>query len=210
MKEVFMKSEKDWLGNSSFFIQNHRKKDSEVSEADFYATHPNSVRTFLDFYNPGKNDLIWECACGTGNISKVLIEKGYKVYSTDLVDRGYGDGQFNFLQAMTLPKPLNIILTNPPYKYAEDFLEQAMRLLPQNGYYIAFLPLTFLEGKNRYQLFQTYTPDSVYIHSSRQGCDSKGRFDFTNGGARCYCWIVWRKQKTEINNGTTIYWLPPN
>ena len=36
---------------------------------------------------------IWECACGEGHISKVLKDNFYSVYSSDLVDRGYGDIQ---------------------------------------------------------------------------------------------------------------------
>ena len=34
---------------------------------------------------------IWECACGDGAMSKVMIENGYEVYSSDLIDRGYGN-----------------------------------------------------------------------------------------------------------------------
>lgn len=204
-----MEKTKDWFGNSSFFIQNHRKKETEVSQADFYATHPTSVRAFLKMYDLfDSNDHFWEPACGTGNISKVLKdEHHFDVYSTDLVDRGYGDGQLNFLQCMTLPKKdINVILTNPPFKYADAFLEQAMTLLPSNGRYIAFLPLTFLEGKGRYKLFQRWTPTKVFIFSSRQGCDSQGRFEFKNGGARAYAWYVWNDKHTTDTN---LFWIPP-
>lgn len=32
---------------------------------------------------------IWECACGGGHLSERLTERGYYVYSSDIVDRGY-------------------------------------------------------------------------------------------------------------------------
>jgi len=35
---------------------------------------------------------IWEPACGDGAISRVLEAAGYQVISTDLIDRGYGQG----------------------------------------------------------------------------------------------------------------------
>jgi hypothetical protein len=173
------------------------------------ATNPISIRAFLKVHplSP-KHDKIWEPACGTGNISKVLKDEfNLQVYSTDLVDRGYGDGQLNFLQTLQLPRDdINLILTNPPFKYAEEFLEQAMKILHITGRYIAFLPLTFLEGKSRYELFARHKPTTVFIHSSRQGCDSQGRFEFKNGGARCYCWIVWDK---NYKGDTVIKWIPP-
>ena len=32
---------------------------------------------------------IWECACGLGDISEVLLDEGHTVLSTDIVDHGY-------------------------------------------------------------------------------------------------------------------------
>ena len=40
---------------------------------------------------------IYEPCCGQGHISKVLIENGYNVFSSDLVDRGYGTPRIDFL-----------------------------------------------------------------------------------------------------------------
>ena len=197
---------KDWLGNSSFFIQNHRKKEENIAKEDFYSTHPNSVKSFLQEFD-FKSNLIWEPACGKGNISRVLKSK-YNVYSTDLIDREYGDGQLNFLTCQILPKPeIDVILTNPPYKYAESFLLKALQLLPEKGLYIGFLPITFLEGKNRYKIYKNNNPKLVFVHSSRQGCDYFGRFDFINSGARAYIWAIWEK---GYLGDTIIKWIPPN
>lgn len=39
---------KDWTGgNSGFYSVNHRKKEIEVEEYDFYCTHPESIKLFL-------------------------------------------------------------------------------------------------------------------------------------------------------------------
>lgn len=67
---------------------------------------------------------IWECACGEGHLSKVLENRGYKVYSTDLIDRGFGDGNIDFLKYDG--KKIHCdILTNPPYKYAKEFVKKS-------------------------------------------------------------------------------------
>jgi hypothetical protein len=56
---------------------------------------------------------IWEPACGDGAISKVLEAAGYDVISTDLIDRGFGQGGVDFLKT-TKALGRNIV-TNPPY-----------------------------------------------------------------------------------------------
>lgn len=62
------------------------------------------------------NRKIWECSAGQGHLSERLTELGYEVRSTDLIDRGYGEGGIDFLQTTEMWD--GDILTNPPYKYA--------------------------------------------------------------------------------------------
>lgn len=78
---------------------------------EFYPTPPEATRALLSVES--FNGSIWEPACGNGAISKVLIEAGYDVVSTDLIDRGYGAGGHDFLKSDN-PLARNII-TNPPY-----------------------------------------------------------------------------------------------
>lgn len=61
---------KDWTGgNSGFYSVNHRKKEIEVEEYDFYCTHPESIKLFL---KAAKNtnliipNNILEPCCGIG------------------------------------------------------------------------------------------------------------------------------------------------
>jgi 2-polyprenyl-3-methyl-5-hydroxy-6-metoxy-1,4-benzoquinol methylase len=42
---------------------------------------------------------IWECACGNGAMSKVMIKNGYDVYSSDLINRDYGETGVDFLES---------------------------------------------------------------------------------------------------------------
>jgi 2-polyprenyl-3-methyl-5-hydroxy-6-metoxy-1,4-benzoquinol methylase len=63
----------------------------ERIEDDFYATDPKSLELLLDELekdNIKLNKYIWECACGQGHLSEVLKNRGYSVYSTDLIDTG--------------------------------------------------------------------------------------------------------------------------
>lgn len=152
---------KDWTGNAKSIYatlgaSNHT--DAEREDNDFYATEPKALILLLE--RETFDDLIWEPACGKGHLSEVLKQSGYIVKSTDLVDRGYGKSGVDFLKCTT---PFNgDIITNPPYKYAQKFVEHALELIP-NGHKVAmFLKLTFLESKNRRSLFES-NPPPFYI-----------------------------------------------
>lgn len=198
---------KDWIGNTSIYACNHRKKDCEVEKNDFYATHPESVELFLKRAKETNLNIpnnIWECACGDLAITKVLRKYGYNVFSTDLVDRGYGDKVgIDFLTCNDYKNKFDCIFTNPPYAMAKDFVERAIDQVKDNGLVIMFLKLTFLESASRYPLFQKYPPKYVYVYVDRQGC-GKGGGTFKNGGAAAYAMYVWQKGYIEE---TILRWI---
>lgn len=189
---------KDWTGNSkATFItlgaSNHTSKEREVN--DYYATEPKALELLLDIeqFDP----FVWECACGEGHLSEVLKKYGYIVKSTDLIDRGYGDGCIDFLQS-TEPHNGDII-TNPPYKYAQQFVEKSLNIIPDGNRVAMFLKLTFLESKGRRELFNTYPPKYIYVASGRLLCAKNGEFDKmrqSGGSAAAYGWFIWEKGYT--------------
>ena len=90
---------------------------------------------------------IWECAAGEDHIANVLREHGYSVLSTDIIDR---TGHTQVLDFLTAEKRFNgDIITNPPYKYAQKFVEHALDLVCLGNKVAMYLKLTFLEGKKQ-------------------------------------------------------------
>lgn len=189
---------KDWIGNKeSLFAQagasGHSKNNREKN--DFYSTDPNSLEIFLKALkrdNIKLHNYIWECACGQGHLSKVLENKGYKVWSTDLINRGYGKGNTDFLKSIP-DEWCGDILTNPPYKYAKEFVEKALKITRIGTYTIMFLKIQFLESKERRKLFEKYPPKYIYVNSSRQLCYLNGDMSKKINSATCYCWFIWEK-----------------
>lgn len=188
---------KDWTGNSkTTFAQlgasNHSETEREVN--DFYATDPNTLEIFLKALERDGFKLhnhIWEPACGMGHLSKVLESKSYEVFSTDLINRGYGQYNQDFLQLRTTGE--QDILTNPPYKYAKEFVEHSLEILKDGYYCIMLLKIQFLEGKDRRKLFDKFPPKYIYINSSRQLCYLNGDMSNKISSATCYCWFIWEK-----------------
>jgi hypothetical protein len=201
---------KDWTGDGwSTFVMNTRKKESEVQENDFYATSPEAIEAFLAVLKRDKLELpkdAWENASGQGHIVKVLKAHGYDVFASDIVDRGCCDEKIDFLSDLSKAGKYSLILTNPPFKFAKEFCEKSLRDVKDDGWVCMFLPLTILEGKDRFKFYRDNPPKYVYVYSSRQGC-GKGGGVFKNSGARAYAFIVWHKgEKTE----PILRWIPPN
>ena len=187
----------DWTGNKkTTFVQlgasNHTNTERETN--DFYSTDPNTLKIFLNKLEEDKIKLhnkIWECACGQGHLSKVLIEKGYNVMSSDLINRGYGTYNINFLNMQN--KFDGDILTNPPFKYSLEFVEHSLELIKEGNYAIFLLKIQFLEGQQRYKFFKENPPKYVYVNSARQTCYLNGDMSKKISSAACYCWFIWEK-----------------
>ena len=195
---------KDWTGNSlsvykNLGASNHTETDREKN--DYYATDPKALDAlYKSFVIP---DNIWECACGEGHLSKKLQEYGINVYSSDLIDRGFGDGNVDFLLQNKMPDGCKNILTNPPYKYATEFVEHALNLLDDGCYCIMFLKTTFLEGQKRYdRIFKNDPPKYVSQFVKRVECGLNGHFN--GGSAVAYAWFIWKK---GFKGHTQIDWI---
>lgn len=164
---------------------------ADRQEHDYYATPPKALEVIIDRLQLSKN--VWECACGGGHLSKVLEAHGHNVLSTDLYPRGYGVGGVDFLKQTE--RFDGDILTNPPYKYAQEFIEKALELT--GGKVVMFLKVQFLEGIRRRDLFRKYPPKYVYVASDRFRCAPNGEFDpKATHSSICYCWFVWEKGYT--------------
>ena len=185
---------KDWSGNSNSIYKtlgasSHTEKSRE--ENDYYATDPVAGEWLLKLEK--LNNKIWEPSCGEGHLSKVFENAGHDVFSSDLIDRGYGV-QMDFLEQK---KSFNgDIVTNPPYKYAKEFIEKSIELVSEGNKVCMFLKIQFLEGKARKKLFELYPPKMIWVSSSRIMCAKNGDFKEMiagGGSAVAYGWFIWEK-----------------
>lgn len=199
---------KDWIGNSkSTFVcngaSNHSKEERQVN--DYYATEPKATELLLA--EETFSDCIWECACGEGHIAEVLKRNGYKVICSDLYDRGYPGTEIKDFFETTLTDNANDIITNPPYKFAKEFVEHAINVSTEGTKIAMFLKLTFLESKSRRELFDNYPPKTIYVSSSRLQCAKNGDFETYKCGANtavAYAWYVWVK---GYKGETIVKWI---
>lgn len=157
---------------------------------DFYATNPHALEIAMPILKDLLHHNVWECACEQGHLSEVLKRNGYNVKSTDLIDRGYGTVE-DFLKC---EKVFNgDILTNPPFKLAEQFVAKSFELIEEGNYVIFFLKVQFLESKSRKKMFEKYPLKYLIVNSERQQCAKDADFEHLKATTQCYCWYVFQK-----------------
>lgn len=195
----------DWTGNTNSIFATHgasNHSNTERADLDYYATDPAAVEALLaveDFTRA-----VWEPACGGCHISAVLADHGFSVRSTDIVDRGsvLQDEVLDFLK--TRPENLRDIITNPPYKFAAEFVKQALDISCAYVKVAMFLKLTFLESEKRKQLFDRYPPERIYVFRNRVDCWKNGVKPEKPSKAVCYAWFVWEK---GFDGAPEIHWI---
>ena len=99
------------------------------------------------------------------------------------------------------------IITNPPYKHAQRFIEKALELIPAGNKVAMFLKVQFLEGKARKKLFTKHPPKTIYVSSSRLLCAKNAEFERMKkggGSAVAYAWFIWER---GFNGKPIIRWI---
>src|SRR5262245_6920177 len=98
--------------------------------------------------------VLWEPACGPGVIVGVLRAANHTVIATDLNDWGCPDSESrrNFLFEQRVPDGCGCIITNPPYKLAQEFVLKARAIAPK---VVMLLRLAFLESERRCNVLES-------------------------------------------------------
>lgn len=126
---------------------------------DLYETPAPAVTALLNVATLPRH--IWEPACGPGAIVRVLRSTGRKVIATDLVDYGCPDSfaRRDFLMERRAPVAAQAIVTNPPFKLADQFAAHALDLVPE---VFMLLRLAFLESERRSPILDRGDLRAVY------------------------------------------------
>lgn len=136
---------------------------------------------------------ILEPAAGTGRMVKVIREMfpNSKLMATDL--NGFeGEPGVDFLKATPTPT-YDLIITNPPFSYAQEFIDQALRFRRKPESIVAMvLRLNFLGAIKRAAWFRQRMPD-VYVTPKRPKFVPKGTEGRKHNDSCEYAWFLWQE-----------------
>ena len=179
--------------------------------ADNYPTPGWVTRAILPKLNLGAHRVL-EPACGEGAIIRELIAIGVhsqRIIGVDIRDDALDEvslefpscnfkledflesrcNTFDTLQLLCDGVRPGLVITNPPYSLAREFVERSLELVVSGGEVAMLLRLNFLGSQKRAAWFRSNTPN-VYVLSRRPS--------FTNGGTdSCeYAWMIWRQGRS--------------
>lgn len=175
---------------------------SDVQALDFYTSPPDFVQHALKYLDHG--EILWEPSVGTGKVARLLEDQGFSVCTSDIHDyrfvnrRGFPTEVVDFFKTEELPylfygEFASTIITNPPYKQAQKYVEHALHLLrgTKGGKVIMLLRLDFLTSQARGKFFSTVGQlKHVDIFSYRIKC-LKDDIDDGASSAVNYAIFVW-------------------
>ena len=181
--------------NALAYVGHNSKGDREKD--DFYPTPENATQALLDRQKFEGN--IYECACGNGAMSKVIINNGYNVYSSDLIDRGYGETGIDFLKST---KQVDNIVTNPPFNLATEFTLKSFELAKRKV--VMLSKISYLEGvKRREQIFNKNKLEKVLIFTRRVPFKKESTQKLASG-LMAFGWFIY---DVNYNGKPTIDWI---
>lgn len=170
-----------------------RASGKERKDLDLYETPEWVTQALLD--NVRIVPQVWEPACGTGRMARVMTAAGHHVIATDIIDRGYSL-QLNvgdFLEARGVPGPGQwAIVTNPPYgpsgRHAAGFIAKALMLAQRcNGQVAMLLKGDYDAGKTRRAIFA----DHPAFHCRITLLDRIRWFEGTGSPSENHAWYFW-------------------
>lgn len=141
-------------------------------------------RCTLDPAAGGDNNNPMSYPIALHNYYKVPIEK---INTIDIRQDSLANVKSNYLETVLDYKP-HVIITNPPFNRALEFIKKALSDVEDLGYVIMLLRLNFLETKARKEFFDKYMPNWIFVHHKR--------LSFIKGGGTdsvAYAHYVWKK-----------------
>lgn len=195
-------------------------KDKNPHINEWYASDPVIIDHLLEFEerNLRKGGAIWENACGDGVLVKQLRTHDIESVGTDLINRTphldiRGGPYYKKVDFLKHPNwyedkfehPPKIILTNPPFSKAEDWIYTSLDYLHPRGKLYLFLKTVFLESRIRYPLFtkNIRSLKYMYIFPQRMQNYKGGKEEYfknlkkkgkkNTGSKVSYAWFVWDK-----------------
>jgi hypothetical protein len=142
--------------------------------------------------------VIWEPAAGRGAIVRVLRDYGHAVIASDIHDYGELDFVGNFLSETKSPAGVEAIVSNPPFRWAEQFVAHALEIAPL---VIMLLRLAFLESERRCGILEGRGLSRVHVFRKRLPMMHRDQWAGRKANSgMAFAWFCWDRD----HHGSTV------
>lgn len=203
-----------------------QQRDPSLDKVDDFPTPMWATRAVIEWLRGAGRDLsadtVREPCANRGYMVAALDEGCASVVASDLMDYGVGFPVVDYL-AGPVPELVDWTFINPPFAYAQEFIDRARRS-SRKGVAV-FCRLAFAEGATRHRELFSVTPptfvlpfsERVVIHRSKMrragerywdAKANKGKGGWRNAStATAYCWMIWLSEDVPLR--PALDWIGP-
>lgn len=139
---------------------------------------------------------IWDPACGMGRIVQQARAAGLKAIGSDIISRNeLCAAESDFLDRTFEPEFQNIVM-NPPFGQAEDFVREAIEIVPHGGKVAVIVPLVWVSGFSSKRHWLPNSPLRTLYPISPRPSMPPGRVieagEKPGNGTKDFAWLVWQ------------------
>jgi hypothetical protein len=193
------------MQNTSHAVMAQRYEPAD--SADDFPTPPWATRALIEHVigvDHARGLSCLEPACGRGYMARPLAEYFGSVSASDAHHYGFAPVR-DFLSYPFEALSHDWVITNPPFRLAEEFVERAMTVAKMG---VAILARTvFLESIGRYENIFSHNPPTKFAQFTERVPMVKGRVDPKASTATGYAWFVWERD-AEVEH-PRLMWVPP-
>jgi hypothetical protein len=149
--------------------------------ADYYVTPKYVVKDFLSSFlqdenidRPDRMSWLDPCCGGDENNEATYLTvindefEPKSICGIDIRQDSRADVKMDFLQCEKQNMlEHDIVISNPPFYLAEQFIRKSIEFTKNGGYVIMLLRLNFFGSQHRKQLFDEFMPYACYVHMKR-------------------------------------------
>lgn len=187
---------------------NAKRKDAKLwdRQPDDWYVEPQWVSSRLFEVEPFAGE-IWDPACGGGNIITAALCAGHSAHGSDKVQRYRGAIVWDFLAQGERPDRVNNIVSNPPFKHAQAFVELSLKLATNKV--AMMLPAAWVQGDKRSRWLETTPLARIHFLAPRPSMPPGEVISAgikAGNGTTDYAWFVWDLSKKRKHT-PEIKWL---
>lgn len=149
---------------------------------------------------------VWEPACGSGHIVKVLRSYGHHVLASDIANHGcLGSSVLDFLTAPLPAYGAEAIVTNPPFMLAHEFVRHALEIgVPK---IIMLLRLAFMESEKRRDILDGGKLARVHVFRLRLPMMHRAGWEGRKANSgMAFAWFVFEQHHKGLATIDRISW----
>jgi len=176
------------------------KRGKDRHESDYYVTPIKAIIDFLKEFSKKEPNVFSDgiildpCAGGDGTnpmsypfaLRRFGVSKD-RIETLDIRSDSPAKYHEDFL-CWTHPWQYDIIISNPPFILAMEFIKKSLDIVSDGGFVVMLLRLNFFGSKKRKPFWEEHMPKYAFVHNARMSFTSDGKTDSIE-----YMHAVWQK-----------------